>query len=261
MKWPRELTLVTPGETELDLFQENLAADPDFLELMEEIERNPDSLSVETLAKSIKEKFEMEGGLNDFNSGLTEDVGFSQAEKTGAILAETIDLPEKILVAPCIMSRQTLEGMTDGWPELKNVNVSEDERLRPQNMGIAHLYPCWEIFAILNPEQRDLMDALGPYHFCYPQGESMIEVRERTRGATGALVRDHGGNRILIICPARIVLALQANFETFSSEEEFVKFWLEKKNGFCAVTFYTNPHPGKRGKERLRLEFNNRQLW
>ncbi len=96
--------------------------------------------------------------------------------------------------------------------------------------------------------------------------QTVIDINElinKSEGhpQTGALVRDHTGEDIVIICPSRIILALQANFETFVSEREFVRFWLEKKNGHCAVTFYTNPHVGKRNKERLKMEFRNRCFW
>lgn len=258
MKWPRKLVLISPGETDFDVFQGEMWRNPDYVKFVDEFAKDPSSLATEDLARTLRE--DVRPPSSEFSAILTEN-GRNQARLTGEKLMKIFgDQPERIFLGPCPMIRETLSAIEEGWTNLSKATRIEDERLRPQNLGLAHLYPDPQIFLALEKEQRRLMELLGPHHYGFPQGEAMIEVRDRSRGVTGAFVRDHPGNYIVVIAPARILIALQANFQTLA-EAEFIDFWLKARNGHCSVSFYTNPFGGKNSKERLRLEFQNQCLW
>ncbi|MDP1706869.1 MAG: histidine phosphatase family protein [bacterium] len=258
MKWPRTLVLATPGESESQFNKRYWLSDPDFREFLKYVAEDPENLLIDGLAQTLKEKFGLP--IQDSNSPLTS-TGIEQVRLTALELQKRIEAPERIFVAPYTAALETVAIIQKHWPATRNASIIKDGRLQSQDLGRAVLYHDPRIFMVLNQEQREMIGFYGPYHYRFPQGESIFDVRERTRGSIGALVREHGGNHIMIVGPSLVTHCLEANFLDNMPEEEFVEFWRQERdgNGHCHISAYRNTP--KSGKERLEPIFRNQTFW
>jgi len=185
MKWPRTLILATPGESISQARKRRLLLnDQDFLDLLKYLNEDPDSLLIDGLAQTIKERLGLP--TSDLISPLTPE-GREQVRLTTLKLREIMDCPERIFVAPCAMALETAAVIQKHWPAAKNTPITKDERLKAQDLGLAALYHDPRIFMILNPEQKEMIGLYGPYRYRFPQGESIADARERTRGGNRRL--------------------------------------------------------------------------
>ncbi|MFA5021235.1 MAG: histidine phosphatase family protein, partial [Patescibacteria group bacterium] len=154
---------------------------------------------------------------------------------------------------------QTLEGLTTGWPELRQVcRIYEEERIREQSHGLAGLYNDWRVFFALYPEQKKLYDSEGSYWYQWPQGERVPDVRLRIRSWMNTLTRDFANKRVMAISHHLTKLALRANLERWSAEE-FQRVDRDEKPINCGVTKYRGlPNLGHNG--HFALEYYNRDF-
>lgn len=258
MKWFRTIVLATPGESESQFNKRCCLSDPDFREFLKYITEDPDNLLIYGLAETLKERFGIP--FRDINSPLTS-TGIEQVRVTASELQKKIEAPEKIFVAPCAVALETAAVIQKHWPATRNAPIIKDDRLQPQDLGRAALYHDPRIFMVLDQEQKGMIEYYGPYRYRFPQGESIADVRERTRGSIGAWVREQGGSHIMAIAPGLVIHCLEANFRDETTEEEFIKSWREERdgNGHCHVSAYRNTP--KSGKERLEPIFRNEIFW
>lgn len=176
---------------------------------------------------------------------------------------ELIPLPDVIFVSPYLRTIQTKDALSEGWPELKNVKLVEDDRLREQGHGLAALYNDWRVFQCLHPEQYYLRQQEGEYNYHHSQGESVADVRDRFRSFANTLTRDrdYAGQHVLVITHHLAILAFMANIQRWGSSE-FLRHDKDKelKPINCGVTtFICDPNQGKRGK--LVLAKYNQRLY
>lgn len=258
MKWPRTLVLATPGESESQFHRKSWMLHPDFQEFLRYITEDPENLLIDGLAQTLKEKFGLP--IRDIDSPLTS-TGIEQVRLTALELQEKIEAPERIFVAPCAVALETAAIIRKYWPATKNVPITKDDRLQPQDLGRAVLYHDPRIFMVLDQEQKGMIGFYGPYRYRFPQGESIADVRERTRGSIGAWVREQSGSHIMAIAPSLVIHCLEANFRDEITEEEFVESWRQERdgNGHCYVSAYRNT--SKSGKERLEAMFKSKIFW
>lgn len=200
-KWPKTVAMIRHGQTDANLHQTEKL--PGFPAFKEKFDQELAILTPETFARGLfpsAELKEMAADLlkeytpdyNDFDTRLTE-YGWYQARETGRKLPELLDIPDKIYVSPYRRTRETLEGIMQGWPELQRVKVAEDERIREREHGINAIYGHWAIAQVLNPQHALLYKISQYYEHKETLGESLLDVRERTRGFVGTLIREHGG--------------------------------------------------------------------
>ncbi len=256
MKWPKRLTLIRHDSSAYNILKELKAKDKTYKQFRKEFEKNPDSDLIKELAKVIQEKFSL--GYGDHDTPLAKEAGW-QAKKVGEKLHEIIPMPEVIFVSPYKRTYLTLEKLIEGWPELADIKIVEEERIREQNHGLALLYSDWRIFHALHPEQAQLHKLQGPYWYTYPQGENVPDVRERLRSWLGTLTRDFKEKEVLAVTHHLTILSLRANLERLDAAE-FNRLDEEEKPINCGVTIYKGKKSeGESGK--LKLDRYNLNLY
>lgn len=259
MKWPETLTIVRHGESMYNALKQAKEADPrykEFKKAYNKREKDPETAKELALQLIADRTFMLDFG--DHDTPLSEK-GHQQAETTGAKLSEKIKLPDVVFVSPYLRTRQTLGSMAVGWPELGEVKIVEEERIREQEHGLALIYNDWRIFNIMHPEQDQLRGLQGSYWYQFPQGESVPQVRERDRSFKNTVTRDYREQNVLVVAHHLQILAARANQERFGADE-FIRLDHEEKPVNCGVTIYRgDPDLGQDG--RLILDTYNEQLY
>lgn len=256
MKWPESIMLIRHGQSEYNALRDKKAHDPFYQAFLKVYAKGP-SLELVHMARIIRDRFAL--NVSDYGTPLSE-LGHRQAHTTGASLrlAET-QVPDVILVSPYLRTRQTLDNLTAGWPELAACKTVVDDRIREQEHGLSLLYNDWRVFHALHPEQRELRKLMGPYWYTYPQGESISMVRDRSRSITDTLIREYAGKRVLLVTHHVTILSIRANYERLSPEQ-FIHLDENEKPVNCGVTLYRgDPAQGRNGK--LALEYYNKKLY
>lgn len=256
MKWPETLTLVRHDSSAYNVLKPLKKESLLYQEFEKSYEKDPDSDQSRRLANEVIENFSLKYG--DHNTPLAAGAGI-QAEKMATNLKKRINLPDIIFVSPYERTTTTLEKMTKGWPELRNVKIIQEERITEQDHGLAILYSDWKVFNVLHPEQRELYSRQGAYRYRYPQGENIPDVRERLRSWTNTLTRDYSEQNVMVISHHLSILSFRSNLERLD-EKEFLRLDDEEKPINAGVTIYKgDPNIGTNG--RLILEEYNLKLY
>lgn len=209
---------------------------------------------------------------SDYDTPLSE-VGMEQALTTGKNLSGKIKLPQAVYVSPFLRTKQTLGQIQEGWPELKDVKTIEEDRLREQEHGVKTMYPDGKIYLVMNPQQALLRKFGTDYDYREEGGESMMDVRDRTRVLLNTLIREHGGLEGIVTTPEDVLLvshhltimATRANLERWDR----TKFLYEDKHNHpinCGVTIYKgfpagSEQAGKSKHGKLMLDEYNVKLY
>ena len=259
MKWPETLTVVRHEESEYNELKQLKESDPVYQEFIKVYNRRKqDPKAARELAQALVDDGSLQVGKGDHETDLT-DLGRNRAKASSPKLGKMIGLPDVVFVSPYNRTRQTYELTTEGWPELAEVPVVVEERLREQEHGLALLYSDWKIFHILHPEQEQLRSLEGPYYYRYPQGENVPDVRERVRSWLGALTRDYREQKVLAFTHHLSILSLVADLERLSPNE-FIRLDHEEKPVNGGVTVARGyPELGRDGK--LVIDIYNKKLY
>ncbi len=258
MKWPASVTLIRHGQSTYNVLREAKDKDPEYQTFKAAFNANPRAHETLQLAGYMRGKYAMQ--TSDYETPLTRG-GQIQAVKTGERLHEIIPLPEIVFHSPYERVRSTLHGLFIGWPELADLGVPKvaEDRIREQEHGLSLLYSDWRMFHTFHPEQKELHDLLGPYWYQYPQGESVSQVRDRTRDVLSMLIRECADMHVMLVTHHLTILSLRANLERLTPEE-FIHLDEHEKPVNCGVTHYIGkPDEGKDGK--LVLDFYNKKLY
>ncbi len=256
MKWPESLTLIRHAESAYNEAKRLKQADPLYQEFLRVFGIEWNSEDTQNLAKLIAKRFAL--GIGDHNTPLSQDAGL-QAQTTAEKLQNLIALPDVIFVSPYQRTIETLCWMKKGWPELEDVKIYEEERIREKEHGLALLYNDWRVFHVLHPEQKLLHDLEGEYWYRFPQGENVPDVRERLRSWQGTLIRDFAGKNVLAVTHHLSILALRANMERLSADE-FIELDHKEPPANCSVTIY-HGHPELGSNGRFLLAGYNQKLY
>lgn len=266
MKWPVELTIVRHDVSVFNAMKKRREADPDYKRMRELYDKDYGNVSAKVQKREAAELLRLchqltaRYGLKrgDWDTPLA-DPQSPLGQQVGRALPAHIKLPDVIYVSPYERTLHTLKGIKRGWPELDKVPTIEDDRLREQEHGAALLYNEWRVFQTLHPEQRALREMQGRYWYCYPQGENVPSVRERARSFQNTLVREHAGQRVLVVSHHLWLLAFRANMERWDAAR-FEHVDEHEKPINCGVTIYRgDPNQGKAGK--LVLDQYNLKLY
>lgn len=258
MKWPLSITLVRHGESWYNELRRKKEKDERYQLFIKAFNKDPESSECRELAKEMKQKFALKMG--DDKTPLTE-AGHRQARKTGPKIFDIVGaVPDVIIVSPYQRTRETFDDMASTAGSVIRVeNRIYDERIREQVHGLALLYSDWRMFEVFHPEQHELRNLQGPYEYQFPQGESVLQVRDRIRSFTNKIIREYAGKHIMLVTHHLTILSIRANFENLSPEE-FIQLDENEKPRNCGVTIYRgNPDRGANGK--LELDCYNRCLW
>lgn len=264
MKWPNSLTFIRHGESAYNQLKKQKQDDPEYAHFKDVFERDfaiaederwP-SDELKTLAREVWQKTRLT--MSDYNTPLT-GVGAEQAIQTGKELSKLIALPDIIYVSPYLRTRQTLQGITEGWPALASVWIVPEERIREQEHGVGTVFNDWRIYFTFNPLQGLLYKLEGDYGYRHLNGESKADVRDRVRSFLATLIREDSGRNVLMISHHLTLLSLRANLERWD-REQFIEVDEIEKPINCGVTIYKgNPNKGRGGW--LELETYNKKLY
>lgn len=245
MKWPATVAFVRHGESAYNVLKKIKKDGASAFTAFEkhfrpeyEAARDEMWVSEELRALAVAARKELTDTFSkgDYMTPMTEE-GIRQAEETGRHLLEHIPLPDVIYVSPYLRTRQTLEGLIRGCPELGKVKVVVEERVREQEHGLSTVYNDWRIYMVFNPEQALLRRRGGDYEYRFLNGENKADVRDRARSFLTTLIRENPGERVLVISHHLTLLAFRANMERWD-REEFMRVDREETPINCGVTIY-----------------------
>lgn len=264
MKWPISLTFIRHGESTYNYLKSQKQHHPDYKKFCDVFDRdfnraedeNWPSQELKELAKNVWQTTKL--GVSDYNTPLTE-IGRDQARKTGKKLSKIVSLPDIAYISPYLRTKETFKYLKESWPELENVKIIHEERIREQEHGIGTVFNDWRIYYALNPLQGLLFKLEGEYEYRFLNGENKADVRDRVRSFLTTLIRENTGQNIMIISHHLTLLCLRANLERWD-REKFIETDKKEKPINCGVTVYKGqPGIGKDGK--LILEIYNKKLY
>lgn len=255
MKWPTYLALIRHDVSAYNALKCTRAKNEDYQRFVAQFEKDCESPLTRAMAQEIWDIYSL--GKGDHATPLAHDGVF--AKKVGEELNKELELPDVIFVSPYLRTKETLRKLIEGWPELANVKVIEDERIREQEHGLAILYNDWKVVYSLYPDQKKLHDLEGDYWYRWPQGENVPDVRLRVRSWFDTIVRDYADKKVLVVTHHLTILSVRAVLERMSAEQ-FKQLDDNEKPLNAGVTLYSGkPEVGKDGK--LVLEYYNKKLY
>lgn len=234
MKWPETLTLIRHAESAYNRHKLVKEDSELYQKFKKAYNKDPLSPNCKEIALEVVDAFPVKVG--DHDTPLADEDN-KNSRVVGQALRNRIELPDVIFVSPYERTHQTLNGLVDGWPELRDVKIVEEERLREQEHGLSLLYWDWRVFNTLHPEQKILRDLQGSYWYRYPQGENVPDVRERVRSWLGSLTRDYIEQNVLGVSHHLSILSLRANLERLNAQE-FERLDKEEKPINLGATIY-----------------------
>jgi len=256
MKCPETLTLIRHAKSVYNGLRAQKDSSPLYQTFRESYEISPESDNTRRLAVEVKEAFAL--GVGDRDTPLAEDIE-NQTKRVGEKLKDIIKVPDVIFVSPYLRTRLTLDKLTEGWPELKDVKTVEEEDIREQEYGLFLIYGDWRVFNVFHPEQIELRKIQGEYQYRYPQGENVHDVRKRLRPWIKILRTDYTDKNILAVTHHLTILSIRANIEALNADA-FIRLNHEEKPINNGVTIYRrDPTQGSDGE--LILEQYNIKLY
>lgn len=243
------LTLIRHGESAYNKYRANLKNSSlyqDFLKELSQItSRNGTALEIASRLVDENKDFRITEPIP------LSDEGQQQARITASRLKHLIELPDVVCVSPFRRTLDTLDCMGQGWPEINGIPVIQDERLGEQKHGSLLEYGDWKLFCFFNPEQKDLRKEQGSYYYRFPNGESIADVRVRTKSLMDDIGEKFKRKRVLVVSHNIAILTIRANLDSLSPDEVIA---LNKSNEQinCGITVYKNG---------LRQDLDNSKLY
>ncbi|MEX0877500.1 MAG: histidine phosphatase family protein [Candidatus Spechtbacterales bacterium] len=251
MNHPAKLTCIRHGQSTLNSWHEQLHNEKLYRQFLIEYDKNPDSPRVQFLAQRFKGKYG--SFIADHESRLTF-TGRKQPRGTSYALRATNELPDVIYVSPYKRTLETLEQMQKVWPELRNVPVIRDLKIREQEIGEIALYGDFKVFFALNPEQRKLHNLQDIYYYRFPNGENVPDILQRQEMWFQNICNKHAGENVMMISHFITILSLRAFIENWD-DKRFLNEHRTIDNINCAVTQY------KDVSGKFKLTSFNQKLW
>jgi broad specificity phosphatase PhoE len=189
-KWPALLVVMRHAQSEANFHRE-------YLEQRESTETH---VTVQTRDADVR---------------LTEQ-GERQAREAGAWLRAEYGRFDAAYISPYRRTRDTADFATASLDPTP-VKVIE-ERLRERDFGLIESLTRHG-FMTLHPGEWERRRLVGKYYYRPPGGESYPDVNLRVHSFLGTLVREHPGQRILVVTHSVVVLAFRRLIERLGEEE------------------------------------------
>lgn len=201
---PNELILIRHGESEANIIQRSRK---------------------KGLSKNIPEKY---FSTPDREIRLSK-LGIEQAKETGLFLKEMFkNGVDVIYVSDHTRAKETcaLVCLAAGW---NHVKIKVDPQLGERNWGGFHLLDDSKRKEILENKKRD------PLHTAMPDGETLLEARNRTRTFLERCYRQYSGKKVLVFTHGEYIESIWAEIAHMRTEEQisFFKDSVDIKN--CQV--------------------------
>ncbi len=252
LKWPSRVTFMRHARSAYNELVATKGGNTAYKLFRASYEVDPTSACTRELADVAAKEIAL--GVGDYKTPLASGAEVD-AILTGRVLREQRreNIPHVIFVSPYLRTRQTLEYLMQGWPELRDSEIVVEDRIREQEHGLYLVYNDRRLFFALHPEQRRLYELEGPYRYRFPQGENIPDVRERSLSFLGTLIREFAGKDVFVVTHHIMILAMYANLGRLS-DEEFVRLDEENKPANCSITTYVAQEGvGRRGEGKLLL--------
>jgi len=161
--------------------------------------------------------------------------------------------PNVVLSSPYVRAQQTaalIAEAADRGGEMPK--PTPDERLREKEFGILDRLTRHGIVERY-PELASQRAHVGKFYFRPPGGESWCDVILRLRSLIDTLVREHRGERVLIVSHQVVVNCLRYLLERMS-EADILEIDRQLDVPNCSITSYEfDPLKGRQGKLAVRL--------
>jgi broad specificity phosphatase PhoE len=173
----------------------------------------------------------------DMDTPLSER-GEAQAAAVGLWFAGQAERPAIILSSPYLRTRQTLNFVTQHWPQHSQPEIHFDERLRERERGIFDGLTKAGVKTHL-PDEYIKRQFLGKFYHRAPGGESWCDVVQRLRSVVEYILRCHAGKHVMIVAHEVVIYCLRYIIEELS-EEQILTIDAARDLGNCSVTQYVS---------------------
>ncbi len=205
------LTVIRHGESAYNELREKKKVDPFYTKFLDAYyQRKENSAEVKRVALELVDHLKA-AVYDNLETPLTDN-GKSQAQSTGIQLRQRGELPDLVVVSPHVRAIETFDFIKKGWPEIADIPLAEEERIREQERGLYLNFNDWKIFTVFHPEQEELMSTQGHYWYRYPQGENIPDVRLRVGAWITSIIGSQHKN-VLAITHHIPILSVRANLE------------------------------------------------
>lgn len=187
----------------------------------------------------------------DVDVPLTER-GRRQADEVGRALAAGHPPFDVAYVSPYRRTRETAALATAPLSP-RPMEVIE-ERLREREFGILEGLTKKGLRA-LHPEESERRLKVGKYYYRPPGGESYPDVNLRVHSFLGTLVREHAGQRVLVVTHSVVVLSFRRLIERLE-EEKVLELDRHDEPKNAALSIYESTPGSAAGRGLALLEWN-----
>jgi len=154
-------------------------------------------------------------GTRDVDVPLTE-FGREQARAAGALLHERHTPFDVVYVSPYRRTRDTAAVVVEPFdPQPPQV---VEERLREREFGLLEGLTRRGVRE-LHPDEMERRIKVGKYYYRPPGGESYPDVNLRVHSFLGTLVREHAGQRVLVVTHSVVVLSFRRLLERLEEDK------------------------------------------
>ncbi|HUD73313.1 MAG TPA: histidine phosphatase family protein [Dongiaceae bacterium] len=182
--------------------------------------------------------------------------GKRQADEVGQALAKGHPPFDVAYVSPYRRTRETA-AIACARLEPSPVEVME-ERLREREFGILEGLTKKGLRAI-HPQEHERRLKVGKYYYRPPGGESYPDVNLRVHSFLGTLVREHAGQRVLVVTHSVVVLSFRRLIERLE-EDKVLELDRHDEPKNAALSVYES-QPGTAGGRGLALLEWNLTHW
>ncbi|HZM69508.1 MAG TPA: histidine phosphatase family protein [Candidatus Cryosericum sp.] len=229
-KWPARLVVMRHAESEANFRRDH-------------IERSNSGLT------------HVQVGTRDVDVPLT-DKGREQARQAGRFLASAGAPFDAVYVSPYHRTRETA-GLAIEPMDPRPALIIE-ERVREKEFGVLEGLTRTGV-RTLQAQEHDRRLMVGKYYYRPPGGESYPDVNLRVHSFLGTLVREHAGQRILVVTHSVVVLSFRRLLERLE-EEKVLELDRHNEPRNASLSVYESL-PGETGGSGLMLKDWNLIPW
>jgi broad specificity phosphatase PhoE len=229
-KWPALLVVMRHAESEANYYRESL-------------ERSNSPLT------------HVEVGTRDVDVPLTPK-GREQAREAGRFLSAHHAPFDAVYVSPYNRTRETADVAIEAL-DPRPARIVE-ERVREKEFGILEGLTKTGL-RTLHPQEHDRRLKVGKYYYRPPGGESYPDVNLRVHSFLGTLVREHAGQRILVVTHSVVVLSFRRLLERLE-EDKVLELDRHNEPRNASLSVYES-FPGEAGGSGLMLKEWNLIPW
>jgi broad specificity phosphatase PhoE len=195
-------------------------------------------------------------GVADHQIPLTEE-GLRQARETGSALAEQFGSFDAVYHSGYRRTRETAVALLEGFADSVRARMQTRQSLfiRERDTGYAYDMTTTEA-EVAFPYLDEYWKTSGSFFARPPGGESIAQVVERVHSFMDILIRDHAGERVLVVTHGGTLRAFRFLLEHWSYEQAESSMRTDPPHNCGATSYVYNE-----AERRLTLHAYDRVLW